>query len=145
MERDDAGELRVAGGQRTRNRTAVAEQGNTMSDTIRIDHAAVGDLKPAAPGGEGGGTIVVFAAKDGGFADATRTFLGEAGVALIARAAAAAKFKGKLGTALDIVAPHGFAAGKLGRGVHATVLFDLPHPLPDAAVAEFGVGLRLRD
>ncbi len=154
-----------------------------MSETISIDYAAIGDIRADAPTPSGGtgGTVVLFAAKDGRFADATRGFLGEAGAALVARASAAAKFKGKLGTTLDLVAPHGFSAdrllvvgveggkddkkgreadrpfdatslggavaGKIGRGIRAVILFDLPRPLDDAgqALTEFGIGLRLRD
>ena len=154
-------------------------------------------------------TVVIFAAKESGSKDAgskdaagkdiklgaaTKRFLGGAGEALVAKAAAAAKFKGKVGSALDIIAPAGFSAdrlivvgvgggaepaedktaehktsedkaqkdsgkpfdptnlggtvaGKVGRGADALVIFDLPREAVDpvASVADFALGLRLRD
>ena len=57
-------------------------------------------------------TLVVFAGKDLSLADKTRSLL--AGVhEQITRAAAAAKFKGKSGTALEILAPAGLALSRL--------------------------------
>ncbi len=155
-----------------------------MSETIKIDFAALADARA-----ESGRTLVVFASGDLGFAERTAAVLGEAGTALVKKAASAAKFKGKTGSALDIIAPGGLeadrllvvgvgsddqaapegptasakvngkdkpleptnlggiVAGKVGRGTAATVLFDLPRPVPDAAraVADFATGLRLRD
>ena len=156
-----------------------------MSDTMKIDFAPIGGLKAGSgrPGAadSSGGTVVVFASKDLGFGEATGAFLGEAGTELVKKAAAAAKFKGKFGSSMDLIAPAGFfadrlvvvgvggdsddgaktgkdkpfepttlggtVAGKLGRGVKALVLFDLPRSVEDPARAltDFGIGLRLRD
>ncbi len=171
-----------------------------MSESIIIDYAALADMRADRPlPGEGMKTLVIFAAKDLGFGEATRAFLGAEGQALIQRAAVTAKFKGKNGTTLDLIAPAGLAAerllvvgvggeetgkastdpegktsdgkasdgkkssdsakpldvtqlggaliGKLARGTKAVVLFDLPCPPADPlrAVADFALGLRLRD
>ena len=162
-----------------------------MSESIKIEFAALADARA-----ESGRTLVVFASGDLHFAERTSAVLGETGTALVKKAAGAAKFKGKTGSALDIIAPGGVeadrllvigvgseekavetahaphetkaggnghdkakdkpleptnlggvVAGKVGRGASATVLFDLPRPVPDArrALAEFATGLRLRD
>jgi leucyl aminopeptidase len=178
-----------------------------MSESIKIDFAALATLKATGPlpgpaGGEGGKqgaakshaaksepaksvkTVVVFAAKGLEFGAATKAFLGEDGETLLSKAAAATKFTGKFGAALDVIAPSGFSAdrllvvgvgasskdaeasdatrqgkafdvtnlggvvaAKIGRGAHAVVVFDLPLDAGDSgvAVAEFTIGLRLRD
>ena len=160
-----------------------------MTETIKLDYVALDSLDAARPlpnatDGDGGGAIVVFASKDLGFGDATRAFLGDAGIDLVKKGAAASKFKGKVGSSVELVAPTGFSAGrlvvvgvggdsdeskdgpngkpgkpfdptnlggtvagKLGRGAHAVVLFDLPRPIadPTRTLTEFGIGLRLRD
>ncbi len=82
-----------------------------MSESIRIAYAPLTEASSRAAAG--GLTAVVFAAKDLGFGEATRGFLGQAGIDLVAKAAAAAKFKGKNGSALDILAPAGLAADRL--------------------------------
>ncbi len=79
-----------------------------MSETIKIDYAALADAKA-----EAGRTLVVFASGDLAFADRTAAVLGEAGTALVKKAASAAKFKGKTGSALDIIAPGGLEAERL--------------------------------
>ena len=99
-------------------------------------------------------------------------WIGSGAHALIARAAAAERFKGKALSALTLLAPddagyerliligvgaaaeHGkldFAAvggaiaGKLGHGRSADIVAALPHgELPADAIAEIGLGLRLR-
>ncbi len=159
-----------------------------MSDPLRIDYLALADLRAGAPlpglVGDGGGTLVVFAGPQGAMGAATKTVLGQAGEELVKKAAAAAKFKGKLGGTLDLLAPAGLSvdrllvvgvggedadggehgakdgakpwdvtalggtvAGKLGRGAHAAVAFDMPRSLGDSgrAAADFAMGLRLRD
>ena len=57
--------------------------------------------------------MVVFAAPGLVFGEATKAYLGADGEALVARASASSKFKGKLGGALDIVAPAGLAVDRL--------------------------------
>ncbi len=170
-----------------------------MSESIRIEYAALADLKADVPlpvAGEGAGTAVVFAASraagDLELGSATKAYLGPDGENLIRKAAAAAKFKGKVGSALDIIAPGGLAAdrllvvgvggetpedgkkdtsdkvsgpekgngkdkpfdltnlggvvaGKIGRGARAVVLFDMPREAGAQVVADFAIGLRLRD
>ncbi len=103
---------------------------------------------------------------------ASAAALGEA-AGVIPRAAEAAAFKGKIGSALDILAPAGLAAqrllvlgtapekegekvdflrlggltiAKLGKAAQARVLFDFAAPPEDAAAAaaNFALGLRLR-
>ncbi len=84
-----------------------------MSDSIRIDYASFSDIT-SQPAGDGAGLVaVVFASKDLTFGEVTRAFLDRAGTDLVAKAAAAAKFKGKNGTALDLIAPAGVAADRL--------------------------------
>lgn len=148
-----------------------------MSDAIRIDFTSFSELEEGRAGAEATSrTLVVFANKDLGLGEATRKVLGAAADDLLRRAAAAAKFKGKLGSALDLIAPAGlpaarllvvgvsegtkeddkpfeatnlggFVDGKLGRGVSASILFDLPREIADPvrAAADFALGLRLRD
>ncbi len=109
-------------------------------------------------------TLVVFAGADLAFGEATGTFLQDARDE-IARAAAFAKFTGKSGSALEMLAPHGVpgasrllllgvnpaedkpkpfddfltlggqAVGRLGPGANAVVLFDPPQAPADAAAA----------
>jgi leucyl aminopeptidase len=165
-----------------------------MSDPIHIDFVALsgltssGSLPGAAVTTDAGAkkssfSLVVFAAKGVALGEATKAFLGEAGESLLERAAVAAKFSGKVGTSLDIVAPAGLSAdrllvvgvgpakaedgsetkrnaksfdptnlggtvaAKIGRGNRALVILDLPLALdkPAEAIAEFTLGLRLRD
>jgi leucyl aminopeptidase len=125
----------------------------------------------APPPESGGYALVVFV--DGALAlgAASAAALGEA-AGVIPRAAEAASFKGKIGSALDILAPAGLAAqrllvlgtapekegekvdflrlggltiAKLGKAAQARVLFDFASPPGDAsAAAAFALGLRLR-
>ena len=86
-----------------------------MAESIRIDFTALAGAKHGADsaGGDGPGTVVVFAAPGLKLGETAKAWLGADGEALVVRAAAAAKFKGKLGAALDIVAPAGLAADRL--------------------------------
>jgi leucyl aminopeptidase len=67
------------------------------------------------PGGKAGTarTLVIFTDGDFTFGAVTLRLIGEEGVALIKKAAAAAKFKGKALTALDLLAPAGLAPERL--------------------------------
>ena len=88
-----------------------------MSESITIDYAALADVRADRPlPGEEPRTLVVFASKDLGFGEATQVSLGEDGQALIRKAAATAKFKGKVGSTMDLIAPAGFAAARRGGG-----------------------------
>jgi leucyl aminopeptidase len=58
-------------------------------------------------------TIAIFAGPDFAFGRATRQLLGAEGEALIKKASATTKFKGKALTSIDIIAPSGFAADRL--------------------------------
>ena len=87
-----------------------------MSESIKIDYATLADLKADVPlpGSDAGPrSVVVFAGKDLGFGAATVAYLGDAGEALVKKAATAAKFKGKPGSTLDLLAPAGFSADRL--------------------------------
>jgi leucyl aminopeptidase len=118
------------------------------------------------------GVLVVFCDDGLKFGPATRQVLAETGD-LVARAAAAERFKGKIASVLDIVAPAGLKASRLvvigvgkvrdlkardlvklggvaiGRvprtADEATILADLPGgaPKPDS-LAELALGMRLR-
>ena len=117
------------------------------------------------------GVLVLFCEEGLKFSAAARRVLAPAGD-LVARAAAAERFKGKNGAALDIVAPAGLAAprlivvgvgkardlgaydfvklggvvaGKLPTAARdATVVADLPGGIKPARVADVALGLRLR-
>ncbi len=88
-----------------------------MAETMKIEYAAFGDLARHAPltGSDtaDGTTVVVFATKDLVFGTLTQEFLGDSGVHLVKKAAAAAKFKGKIGSSIDIITPSGLAADRL--------------------------------
>ena len=58
-------------------------------------------------------TLVIFIGPDFTVGPATAALIGADGQALLKKAAAAAKFKGKLHSSLDIIAPAGFAADRL--------------------------------
>ena len=150
-----------------------------MSSAVAIEFVPFDAVAARAqPSGEGEPSVLIAFAGDGlAIAPKTREVLGDA-VTRYERAAAAANFKGKNGSALDILAPEGLGfdrllvlgtgkgaqkdavedtlpdhvglggalMGKLGRGVRATVLFDLPDPPDDRAVAavEMALGMELR-
>jgi len=94
-----------------------------MTETIKINFAALADLPPQTaaqplPGGEAGEpgsgrTLVIFTDKDFAFGAATLRLIGDQGAALVKKAAAAVKFKGKALSALDLVAPAGLVAQRL--------------------------------
>ena len=90
-----------------------------MSESIKIDFAAIDGLKadsplPGAAGQDGAPrTAVILAGKGLTFGAATKTYLGTEGVALVEKAAATAKFKAKVGSSLDLIAPAGFSADRL--------------------------------
>ncbi|MGB8900168.1 MAG: leucyl aminopeptidase [Methylocella sp.] len=92
-----------------------------MTETMKIEFVALAGLpvqtapSPEQAGGEAGHarTLVIFMGKDFAFGAATRRLIGDRGEALIKKAAAAVKFKGKALTALDLVAPAGLAAERL--------------------------------
>jgi leucyl aminopeptidase len=118
------------------------------------------------------GVVLVFCDDKLGFGPATRKLLG-ATTALVERAAAANGFKGKKGTALDLVAPAGLdvvrlvvagcgkvsdmkaendvqlggaAFGKVpSAAVHATIIAELPNgALKPERAADLGLGAMLR-
>jgi leucyl aminopeptidase len=150
-----------------------------MSSAVTIDFVpleAVG-VRPQASPEPGPSVLVAFAGDDLALSPKTREILGPA-ASRYERAAAAANFKGKNGSALDILAPDGLEfdrllvlgtgqgpkkdavedtlpdhvglggalMGKLGRGTRSTILFDLPQPPGDPAVAavEMALGIELR-
>jgi leucyl aminopeptidase len=185
-----------------RARKSLAE--DHMTDSFKIEFAqlepAKAEKRAAARGKAAGGkadkprTLVVFAGQGLVFGEATLRYIGAQGEALIKKAAAIARFKGKKATGLEILAPAEFAAdrvivvgsgpaddsqenagkpdeaaggvpaakapgaadyanlggfvrGKLGRGAHALVAFDLARAPDDlaTAAAEFALGMELRN
>ncbi|HXW25205.1 MAG TPA: leucyl aminopeptidase [Xanthobacteraceae bacterium] len=133
-----------------------------MPSPLRVGFAAI-----AAPAR---GVLVVFADDGLRLGSATQTLLAPAGD-LVARAAAADGFKGKSGTALDIVAPAGLKASRLvvvGTGkaselsdlvklggaaagripnaaAEATIVLDLPAgPMKPEQAADVALGVELR-
>ena len=103
---------------RKRAPSAAEEQ---MTEPMKIEFVALAALPvqtraaPKRAGAEAGHarTLVIFMGKDFAFSAATRRLIGDRGEALIKKAAAAVKFKGKVLTALDLVAPAGLAAERL--------------------------------
>ncbi|MDF2996154.1 MAG: leucyl aminopeptidase [Xanthobacteraceae bacterium] len=135
-----------------------------MPDSIKINFAKL----PAAPEG----ILILFAGEGGTLGPSAEALLAPAGD-LLTRAAAAERFEGKAGSALDLVAPAGLKATrlivagvgkpgemkpfdwlKLGGAVmgrlpasarEAAVLLDVPgNAVSPEAAAEFALGLRLR-
>jgi leucyl aminopeptidase len=94
-----------------------------MSQSLKIEFVAIEPMgvrsSPSASTKREAGkarsaqTLVVFGGLNSDFGAATLRLIGADGEALVKRAAAAAKFKGKIGTALDLIAPAGFAADRL--------------------------------
>jgi leucyl aminopeptidase len=94
-----------------------------MSQSMKIEFVALAPLNAKTPlpstaqragtRTKGAETLVVFMAQDFTFGAATARLVGSEGEALIRKAAAAARFKGKASTALEILAPAGFAANRL--------------------------------
>ncbi|MCI0599631.1 MAG: leucyl aminopeptidase [Beijerinckiaceae bacterium] len=92
-----------------------------MTGTMKLKLAALSSLpaqsipSPAQADGKAGATrsLVIFTDKNFAFGAPTLRMIGEPGAALIKKAAAVVKFKGKTQTALDLVAPAGFAADRL--------------------------------
>ncbi len=172
-----------------------------MSQSVKIEFVALdllAEAKKPDVRDKGPQSLVIFTDPDIKFGQATSKLIGADGEALVRRAAAAGKFKGKASTALDIIAPAGFKAdrllvvgvassqaeaaepkdagkegekakadlkadaapgppdyanlggfvlGKLGRGSIAAIVFDLPRPPenPAVAAAEFALGAQLRE
>ena len=82
-----------------------------MSGSVSIGVVSFAEaLSPSAD--SGGEALIAFVGAGLGLGEATRQALGEA-AASIPRAAEAAGFKGKIGSALDILAPAGLAASRL--------------------------------
>ncbi|MGO8738954.1 leucyl aminopeptidase [Rhodoblastus sp.] len=142
-----------------------------MSASVTLGVMSIAEAL-APPAESGGYALVVFV--NGALAPgaAAAAALGEA-AGVIPRAAAACDFKGKIGSALDILAPAGLAAqrllvlgtapekegekvdylrlggltvAKLGKAAQVRVLFDFAAPPEDASAAagDFALGLRLR-
>ncbi|MFT4097003.1 MAG: leucyl aminopeptidase [Rhodoblastus sp.] len=134
-----------------------------------VEFVSFADIAAAGPGGEeGGSALVVLAGENMAFGPQTQRLTAPAAQA-IERAARAAKFKGKAGSALDLLAPHGLgwdrlivlgtakkedsgepldyanlggqAFGKLGGATRAAIMFE---PAGGADAAEFALGATLR-
>ncbi len=129
-----------------------------MTETMKIEFVALAALpvqtqaSPEQAGGEAGHarTLVIFMGKDFAFGAATRRLIGTQGEALIKKAAAAVKFKGKALTALDLVAPAGLAAERLvvigtggdgdGEDGEGQIKTNLPPPPDHAGLGGFVMG-----
>jgi leucyl aminopeptidase len=135
-----------------------------MIETIKIHFAALSSLpvqtkpSPREAGGTNGAAqiLVIFTDKEFAFGAATQRVIGKQGAALIKKAAAAIKFKGKAKTALDLVAPAGFAADRLlvigtaredddKEETRDTKCAKLPKPQDFAALGGFVMGKVGRD
>ncbi|WP_395697750.1 leucyl aminopeptidase [Methylocella sp.] len=86
-----------------------------MPQAASIQFVALDALKlaPQPGGAEPIGTLAVFVGPDLALGEKTRKLLGAEAEALLRRAAAAAKFKGKASSALEILAPAGLGAERL--------------------------------
>jgi leucyl aminopeptidase len=92
-----------------------------MTEKVKIELAPLAALAPQrqpspAPDGSKFGisrTLVIFTDRDFGFGKPVLRLIGEEGAALIKKAAATVKFKGKSLTALDLLAPAGLACERL--------------------------------
>ncbi|ACK51155.1 Leucyl aminopeptidase [Methylocella silvestris BL2] len=92
-----------------------------MPPSVKIQFAPLDKLALAAPGASGAPsdsaksaqTLVIFAGPDLKLGAATLKLIGAEAEALIRRGAATAKFKGKVSSALDLIAPAGIAADRL--------------------------------
>ncbi|MGP8231095.1 MAG: leucyl aminopeptidase [Methylovirgula sp.] len=90
-----------------------------MPHAAKVDFVPLASLSVAEPPAKAGGkvkqvsTLIIFAGEDLNLGKATRDLIGEAGVALVKKAAGAAKFKGKTSSALDILAPAGLGPERL--------------------------------
>jgi leucyl aminopeptidase len=127
-----------------------------MIETMKIEFAALAALPPQTPphssagpaGGKAAGarTLVIFMGKEFAFGAATPPLIGDHGAALIKRAAAAVKFKGKALTALDLIAPAGIAAERLlvigtgGEDLEGKNKKDPPKPEDYASLGGFVMG-----
>jgi leucyl aminopeptidase len=142
-----------------------------MSDSVTLGALTIAEALAPAPASSGY-VLVAFADGALGLGAATSAALGEA-AAVIPRAAEISAFKGKIGSALDLLAPAGLdaqrllvlgtapdkdggktdylrlgglVAAKLGKAKNARILFDFAAQPEDfaAAASDFALGLRLR-
>ena len=127
-----------------------------MTETMKIEFAALAALPPQtppqdSPGAEGKAaaarTLVIFMGKDFVFGAATLHLIGDPGAALVKKAAAAVKFKGKALTALDLIAPAGLATERLlvigagGEDTDGKTKKDTPpQPVDYASLGGFVMG-----
>ena len=136
-----------------------------MADFVKIDFISLDTLRSVPPGGFG--TLVVLVGPDLKPSPAAEAVLGAA-AGSIERAAAAAAFKGKPRSTVEILAPAGLNAdrllvagvdpdasshdivtlggtimGRIRDGQRVTVIADLPGPAPKVAPAEAAADLEL--
>jgi leucyl aminopeptidase len=142
-----------------------------MSDSVTLGALTIAEALAPAPA-SAGYVLVAFADGALGLGAAASAALGDA-AGVIPRAAEISAFKGKIGSALDLLAPAGLeaqrllvlgtapdkeggkvdylrlgglVAAKLGKAKNARILFDFATPPEDCATAasDFALGLRLR-
>jgi leucyl aminopeptidase len=146
-----------------------------VSPTVEfVSFADIAAAGPAAGGAEeGASALIVLAGENAALGAQTQRLVAPASAA-IERAARAAKFKGKSGSALDLLAPHGLgwdrlvvlgaapkgdesapdptdfvalggqAMGKLNGATRVGVLFEPPGAAEAGAAADFALGAALR-
>ena len=94
-----------------------------MAEPVSIDFAALDKFEPAAGAAKGKGplTVVAFCGDALGLGTAAGAALDKC-IAQVRKAASAARFRGKKGAVLELLAPHGMGADRLlviGTGVKA--------------------------
>ena len=103
-----------------------------MSSSVAIEFVPLDGLRPQAGPEAAPSVLVAFAADDLALSPKTREIVGSS-VGRFERAAAVANFKGKNGSAVDILAPEGLGFDRLlvlgtGKGAKVDALEDT---LPD--------------
>ena len=144
----------------------------TVSPTIEfVSFADIAAAGPSARGEEGASALIVLAGDNVSLGTQTQRLIAPAATS-IDRATRAAKFKGKAGSSLDLLAPHGLgwdrlivlgtakkdeaaeptdfvglggqAMGKLGGIARVAILFEPAGQTDAGAAADFALGAALR-
>jgi len=148
-----------------------------MPASLTVEFVSFADIAAAGPSGggaeEGASALIVLAGENAALGPKTQRITAQAAPA-IERAARAAKFKGKAGSSLDILAPQGLgwdrlillgaapkgdesapdptdfvalggqAVGKLNGAARVAILFEPPGAPESATAADFALGATLR-
>ena len=148
-----------------------------MPASLTVEFVSFADIAASGPAAsdaeEGASALIVLAGETMAFGAQTQRLVAPA-MAALERAARAAKFKGKAGSSLDLLAPNGLgwdrlivlgaapkgdesapqptdfvglggqAMGKLGGATRVAILFEPPGAADSAAAADFALGAALR-